>query len=139
MVRVELGHPIRPIPLLTGVPIALLVFPLVTCLQGLQPHLGYKAVQSFAMFSNLDTQVGQSNHFFIPSAIQISDNLSDTVVIHSTNLPKLSEAADFVVGKGELSYAYLRQIVSRRSNAGVENIRVDYTHRGVRKASRLGA
>lgn len=63
----------------------LYLLPIAVFLQGLQPHLGSKSVQSFAMFSNLDTEDGQSNHYLIPASWQISNNLSDSVRVHRSS------------------------------------------------------
>jgi hypothetical protein len=130
---VELRHPPRPSPLFVGLPPLLLVFPLFLFFQGLQPHLGFKAVQSFAMFSNLDTHAGQSNHLFIPASLQISDNLSDAVVIHRTNVDDLIKATKSAGEHDEISYAHLRQLISKASRAGERGLRVEYSHRGVRR------
>lgn len=77
------------LPLLPRAFAILYFLPAAIFLQGLQPHLGFKDVQSFAMFSNLDTGNGQSNHYLIPASWQVSNNLSEPVAIHSSNHPQV--------------------------------------------------
>lgn len=90
------------LPLLPGVSSVLYLLPAVIFLQGLQPHLGFKAVQSFAMFSNLDTGNGQSNHFLVPASWQVSGNLSKLVTIHSSNHPKVRSLGSQKNNRGTL-------------------------------------
>ncbi len=63
--------------------------PLLLFANGLAPHLGIKNVQAFAMFSNLRTGGGQSNHWLLPVEMQISRNLSDVVRIQASTDPAL--------------------------------------------------
>ena len=44
---------------------------------GLAPHVGLKNVQSYAMFSNLHTGRGASNHLFVPASWQVFDYQKD--------------------------------------------------------------
>lgn len=67
----------------------LLVIPLLLILNGFSPYIGFKTENSFAMFSNLRTENGNSNHFFIPADIQIFDYQKDLVEITSTSDPAL--------------------------------------------------
>jgi hypothetical protein len=128
---VELRHPAPPVRICAGLPAVLAILPIFVFFQGLQPHLGFKAVQSFSMFSNLDTQAGQSNHLFLPVALQVSDNLSETVEVHGTNLVTLAKVAKSAGRHSKVSYAHMRQLISRASRAGAKGLRVSFTHRGV--------
>jgi hypothetical protein len=47
----------------------LLVMPLLTLLNGACPYLGLKTETSFAMYSNLRTEGGRSNHLLIPPGL----------------------------------------------------------------------
>ena len=67
----------------------LLLIPLILILNGFSPYIGFKTENSFAMFSNLRTENGYSNHFFIPANIQIFDFQKDLVEITATSDPVL--------------------------------------------------
>ncbi len=124
-------------PLLWLVPIAIF-------LQGAQPHLGFKSVQSFAMFSNLDTENGQSNHWVVPASVQVFGNLADPVIVHPGSDPRLER---LLVRRGlqrtilrsdgpvplAHSFTLLRQRVSQLAAEGGTGIRVEYTRAGVRR------
>lgn len=69
--RVELW-PARP---------ALWLFPLLISLNGFSPYLGSKTQTSFAMFSNLRTEDGRSNHFLLAGVPQIWGYQRDIVAI----------------------------------------------------------
>jgi hypothetical protein len=47
-----------------------LVFPILVLLNGASPYLGLKTETSFAMFSNLATEGGRSNHLFLRASLQ---------------------------------------------------------------------
>ena len=74
----------------------LLIFPISVFLIGLTPHLGLKNVQVFAMFSNLRTEGGNTNHLFIPSSFQLFDNLEDLVTIKRSNRRKLNSLSGYL-------------------------------------------
>jgi len=61
------------------------IFPVILFFNGLTPYLGIKNTHAFAMFSNLSTERGETNHFFIPTSIQLSNNLSDLVQINESS------------------------------------------------------
>ncbi|KAA3436783.1 hypothetical protein [Rufibacter hautae] len=63
----------------------LLFFPILVFLNGLCPYLGLKTESSYAMFSNLRTEAGVSNHYIIPVNAQIFDFQKDVVEIVSTS------------------------------------------------------
>jgi hypothetical protein len=134
----------QPVPLVRRLPTVLWIFPVVIFLQGLQPHLGIKNVQAFAMFSNLDTDNGQSNHWVIPASWQIFSNLSEPVTIHEASHPTL-----VVLGAAgpntrtvlraarhprlRPSLLELRRQVTRLAGTGAEGVMLDYSHAGVRR------
>jgi len=74
----------------------LLIFPIIIFLNGLLPHLGLKNVQVFAMFSNLKTEGGETNHLFIPSSFQVFNTLEDLVTIKKSNYVGLNSAAGYL-------------------------------------------
>ena len=55
------------------------VMPAAVIFNGMNPYLGLKTESSFAMFSNLRTEGGATNHLFIPSALQVA-SYQDTLV-----------------------------------------------------------
>ena len=73
----------------------LLIFPILVLVNGSLPHLGVKNIQSMAMFSNLRTEGGKTNHLFIPSFFQSSNNLEDLVTIKGANLRELNKFSGF--------------------------------------------
>lgn len=77
----------------------LLVLPALVFLNGLNPYLGLKNVQSFSMFSNLKTAGGTSNHLLVPASWQVADFQNDLVTILSSSdsvLAELTEARRYI-------------------------------------------
>lgn len=73
---------------------SLLIIPVVVFLNGTMPYLGLKTENSYAMFSNLRTEGGKTNHFLVPASVQIFHYQKDVVQIVSstdTFLQKLAE------------------------------------------------
>lgn len=73
---------------------SLLLFPLLVFLNGLCPYLGLKTESSFAMFSNLRTEGGISNHFIVPAEVQIFDFQKDLVEVRSSSHPIFQKMAN---------------------------------------------
>jgi hypothetical protein len=63
----------------------LLLIPALLFANGLMPYLGLKTETSFAMYSNLRTEGGQSNHWILPSSLQVWGYQRDLVKIHRTS------------------------------------------------------
>ena len=80
------------------------IFPLLVFVNGFAPYLGLKTQTSFSMFSNLITENGRTNHFFIPNEFQVFDYQKELVYIDDTNMKNL--LSDDVWNKG-VSYNYL--------------------------------
>lgn len=72
---------------------AFLLFPVIVFLNGISPYLGLKTEYSFAMFSNLRTEGGITNHLFIPVSAQVF-GFQDMVEIVSSSDPELQKIAD---------------------------------------------
>ncbi|MEM9661830.1 MAG: hypothetical protein AAF937_05935 [Planctomycetota bacterium] len=68
------------------------LFALLT-FNGLCPYLGFKTQTSFSMFSNLRTELGETNHFFMPS-LTLSEKTADMVAVHESTHWKLQLMAD---------------------------------------------
>lgn len=131
----------------------LAVMPLLVFGLGLAPHLGLKNTQSFAMFSNLETGGGASNHLFIPSSWQIFGQLGDLVTIHGSSDRALAKLvgpswrwfhyfSTYTVDRGSLQrsqpapgwrlpYIALRRRISELARAGQRNVRLVYERAGV--------
>ncbi len=77
----------------------LLILPALVFLNGLLPHVGLKNIQAMAMFSNLQTEGGKTNHLLLPASLQWSSNLKDLVSIRSSNYAALNQLAGEVVKK----------------------------------------
>lgn len=58
-------------------------FPALLFLNGFSPYLGLKTHTSLAMFSNLRTERGISNHLFLPSSIRVAPFLDEEVLLIS--------------------------------------------------------
>ena len=65
------------------------VFPLLFLLNGASPYLGLKTETSLAMYSNLRTEGGISNHLIIRGSLDPFDRTRDIVVIESSSDRKL--------------------------------------------------
>lgn len=64
---------------------ALIVLPLFLVVVGLQPYLGLRTLVCFSMFSNLQTENGQSNHLLMPEWLQLTHWQRDLIEILETN------------------------------------------------------
>jgi hypothetical protein len=72
---------------------SLLIFPAVMFANGLLPYLGLKTENSYAMFSNLRTEGGETNHYIVPASVQIFDFQRDVVQIISSTDAGLQKLA----------------------------------------------
>jgi hypothetical protein len=80
-------------PLFAG-PVLMYVFPVLVLVNGMAPYLGFKTETSLAMFSNLRTEDGATNHLFIPTSWQLAHYQNDLVTITTSDLPEFRELAD---------------------------------------------
>jgi hypothetical protein len=132
---------------------ALAVVPVLMLVNGLTPHIGVKNTQAFAMYSNLRTEGGVSNHLFLPSALQVFDQERDLVTIVSSSDRVLALLArrqwhgsnyfySYIAGNQDLDpadapswqvpFASLRLRVSDLARQGVRGVRVTYDRGGRR-------
>jgi hypothetical protein len=70
------------------------VLPAVVVLNGLSPYLGFKTETSWSMFSNLRTEGGRSNHWVMPTSLQVFDYQRDLVEIVAASDRGLQAVAD---------------------------------------------
>ena len=96
---------------------SLLIVPALVFVNGTMPYLGLKTENSYAMFSNLRTEGGQSNHYLVPVTAQVFNYQKDIVEIISTTDPLLQQLA--VEGKGMVLFEF-RNYVHRHKPARVE-------------------
>jgi hypothetical protein len=74
-------------------PLWLYAFPLVLFLSCLSPYLGLKTESSIAMFSNLHTEGGQTNHLLFSTPPYWFGYQSDVVQVVATSSPLLQDVA----------------------------------------------
>lgn len=72
----------------------LLIFPALLIANGFLPYLGAKTETSFAMYSNLRTEGGQTNHWLMPASLQIWDYQRDLVKIHRVSVARIQRLAN---------------------------------------------
>ncbi len=108
------------------------VFPALLLLNGMSPYLGLKTEASFAMFSNLRTEV-VSNHLFIPPSLKVAGYQEDLVQIHASSDPQLARMAE----RGRQMTWFDFHTLTRRLDGSTS---VSFTRGGVRHdIERLGA
>ena len=88
---------------------------------GFSPYLGLKTESSFAMFSNIRTEGGRSNHLFIPN-YQLFDYQKTLVEVVESTDSRLDRARET---NRVLPYYELMRRMQRLRNAGIE-ARVTY-------------
>jgi hypothetical protein len=69
------------------------VLPILVVLNGVSPYVGLKTETSWAMFSNLRTEGGQSNHWLVPAGMQLFDYQQDLVELVEVSDPGLQAVA----------------------------------------------
>ena len=95
---------------------ALLVFPLFMVFNGVLPYLGAKTETSFAMYSNLRTEGGVSNHWLMPPSMQIWDYQRDLVRVRRTS----ERAVQRIANRGfQWPYFEFRWMMRQYPNASV--------------------
>ena len=77
----------------------LLIFPAIIFLNGFFPHIGLKNIQTLAMFSNLQTEGGKTNHLLIPSSFQLFNHLEDLVSIKDSNHNTLNQLVGYALNR----------------------------------------
>ena len=63
----------------------LALIPVIVIANGVMPYLGLKTETSWAMFSNLRTEGGVSNHYLFPASIQVFDYQRQLVKVHDSS------------------------------------------------------
>jgi hypothetical protein len=132
-------------------PAWLLVVPLLAFFNGSTSYLGLKTVANYSMFSNLRTEEGRTNHLIGGvSALELTGTLRDTVDIHDLRfaefeLGPLADAHGSVARlRRQMRWAKqgttvripwleLRRAANLWKSAGLEDVYIDYTHKGIRR------
>lgn len=104
---------------------SLLLIPVIVFVNGTFPYLGLKTENSYAMFSNLRTEGGKSNHFIVPVSAQIFNYQNEVVQIVASTDSVLQKFADDGLG---LVLFEFRNYVNERAPE-----RVEYLLNGERK------
>jgi len=101
----------------------LLVFPLLVFFHGMSPYLGLRTVPAFSMFSNLRTEGGLTNHWFMPSrALRIAGFQEDLVTVR---LAKDEELIRFA-RRPRRTFYDLKMRIQRMAASGKHDIFVSY-------------
>ena len=102
-----------------------ILFPILVFLNGISPYIGLKTESSFAMFSNLRTEGGVTNHLFIPVSAQIFDFQKNMVEVVASSDPELQQSA--TEGK-LLTFFQFKNRVATAKPARVTYIRAGQRH-----------
>ena len=94
----------------------LLILPGLLLLNGMSPYLGLKTETSFAMYSNLRTEGGITNHFFLPAKMQIFPYQNDLVQIQSASSNTIKS---LTVKDQMIPFFELRRAVSQRPHTAI--------------------
>ena len=99
----------------------LALLPIVVVLNGLMPYLGLKTTATWAMFSNLRTEGGRSNHWLVPASVQMFGYQRDLVRVTQSSDRYLKT---FAGREALLPYLEIR----RRPDAAISYIRAGVEH-----------
>ena len=74
------------------------IFPTLVLINGLSPYLGLKTTTAFSMFSNLRTEGGQSNHFFLSNIglFKYQEDLVEVVDSNDAHFLGLIDSGDLI-------------------------------------------
>jgi hypothetical protein len=72
----------------------LLIIPAVLVVNGLLPYVGLKTETSFAMYSNLHTEGGRTNHWLMSPKLQVWDFQRDLVRVRRTSVNQIQRLAN---------------------------------------------
>jgi hypothetical protein len=114
-------HVYRPIPAIFWVIPALLVF------DGVNPYLGLKTDTAFAMYSNLRSEGGATNHLIWRHPWALGNYQEDLVqIVYSTDPPlKLTAQRGWPI-----PFFDLRRHISYLARAGQKNVAITYIRNG---------
>jgi hypothetical protein len=101
----------------------LLVFPALVLFHGMSPYLGLRTVPAFSMFSNLRTEGGLTNHWFMPNrALRIAGFQEDLVTVRSAQDEELLRFAR----RPRRTFYDFKMRIQRMAARGKRDIAVSY-------------
>ena len=101
----------------------LLIFPAIVLFHGMSPYLGLRTVPAFSMFSNLRTEGGITNHWFMPSrALRIAGFQEDLITMLSAQDEELRRFAR----RPRRTFYDLKRRIQRMAAAGKREIALSY-------------
>jgi hypothetical protein len=101
----------------------LLVFPALVFFHGMSPYLGLRTVPAFSMFSNLRTEGGLTNHWFMPGrALRIAGFQEDLVTVRSAEDEELIRFAR----RPRRTFYDFKMRIQRMAASGKHDIVVSY-------------
>lgn len=108
-------------------PVGLLLLAIM-CVNGFAPYLGIKTTSAFAMYSNLRTEGGESNHWIISkNALQIVHFQDDLVEIQSSNYQPLQ---NLLTERWRTTFVQLQMTLWDAKQRGVRNVSLTFTRNG---------
>ena len=103
------------------------MFPALLIFDGINPYLGLKTDTAFAMYSNLRSEGGTTNHLIWRHPLALANYQEDLVQIVDSSDPKLKAAA----GRGvPITFFDLQKRTSYLVKEGGKNISVTYIRNG---------
>lgn len=130
MRRERLEQPPAAVLLRVGPVMAL--FPVLVFVNGACPYLGSKTETAFAMYSNLRTERGQTNHLLLRKPLDLFDYQTDLVSIESSSDPELMELAR----EGHpIPFFVLHKRVWEAATSGATDVAVTFTRGSSRIAT----
>src|SRR5271167_2338492 len=115
------AHIYRPIPAAFWVIPALLIF------DGINPYLGLKTDTAFAMYSNLRSEGGETNHFLWRHPLALANYQEDLVQVLDSN----DVALKLTAKRGwPIPFFDLRWRISFLAHDGAKNISITYIRKG---------
>lgn len=118
------------------VPVGFMIIPVLFFLNGLSPYLGLKSESSIAMYSNLHTEGGVSNHLLFPTLPYVFDDLSNVITIVDSNDRELNELSR---SKMQLVEPHFLRLMAQKPDAVVTYTVNGHTGNGQTFASRSSA
>jgi hypothetical protein len=115
-----------PVGLVPAVRSGLLVAALMV-FSGIAPYLGLHTLNTFAMYSNVRTEGGSTNHLVVPAGLQMFSYQSDLVDIIETDIASLRGVVEMDM---LLPYQQLRAEITREIKKGRQGIHVVFLRHG---------
>ncbi len=93
-----------------------MVAPALVLMTAVSPYLGLGTSRALAMYSNLRTEGGVSNHLIVPATLQPFDFQRDLVTIIASSVPRVQRLADDSMA---VPFLELRALLSTDGSGGV--------------------